>query len=365
MGVVSRPTSYSDTVNAFQFGLPYIYFGQLITGTTGSYGAYTSVGVVEDFAINRDMKTAPQYSYHSGRQELIREIVQMFGFSWEVSVKGHLAQNLQYLLASSSLTAVAAGNTPVTGQQFSLTDDEEDFVYIGHPNIDESTIVPTCAEIVDEAVGTGQGTPYGETLGQFALDYKVNAVGDVTELWEGSNERSGDIVSGSSPGVGEIGLTTGTGVDSGKLIWPSGEGPASGDAIVATYTPSFSFAQNTDWIAQPKTGYLRMYDIGTEATDALRAFQPMVAAYTYAEVDHYQIVPGTQGIFEGRAKLQLITDVGINWLWDVPRCSLRMPEEAMPFGKDDAAVQKLIFSLLSAGGSTPYGTIDHYDETAY
>ena len=361
MPIQTRPTD-SVTEDYLQLGMPYIEFAPLLT--SGAYGPFRSLGVIESEEIAKAMNIVALTSTQSGRMVKLRELVQSIDLTLNLTTKQHSPDNLQLVLGSSSLTAVDAGTDTSTDEQFQLTDDGEDFLDLDHQLLDETTTVVTAAPIADEAVGTGQGTPYGETKGDFSLDFKPLVIGDVSAFTVGGVSKLGSLVTGAPTQAGEIGLFVGATADSGQLQWWTGEGPASGAAIVASYEPSHSFVRNTDYGVDPKHGRIRMFNVG-DTTDALKDFQWMEITYDYTVLAHSELVPFTQFVFEGKTRIRLLTDNGINVVWVIPATSVRMTDDAYSFDDTNPALANLAIALLDNGTSAPYGTCELYGEESY
>ena len=364
MSVQPRPTDIL-TVDFLQLGMPYVEFSPALGG--GAFGPYRSLGVIDSAEIAKTIELATLRSSQSGVSVKLRELVRQFEAVLNVGLFQHTAENMQLLFGSSQLSAVSADPAAsVVGDPFILTDDPQDFLDLSNQLIDEATVVVTADQIALEAVGTGQGGTFGETTGQFALDFKINVIGDVS-LYQETNgavvtDRTGDLVAGTTPSPGEIAIAVGAIATSGQITYPSGEAPAAGVIIEATYEPTFAFVLNTDFAVDPKPGRVRLFDIDG-ATDALRSFQPMEAAYDYNQLDHSELLPFTQFVFSGRTRIRLLTDVGINLIWTVPSSSIRVTDEAFTFNRDEFQVSQLAIDLLDAGGATRFGTMEVYQET--
>lgn len=364
MSVQPRPTDIL-TVDFLQLGMPYVEFSPSLGG--GAYGPYRSLGVIDSAEIAKTIELVTLRSAQSGISVKLRELVRQFDAVLNVGLFQHTPENLQLLFGSSQLNAVSADPAAsVVGDPFLLTADAEDFLDLSNQLVDESTVVVTADQIVLESVGTGQGGTFGETTGDFALDFKINAIGDVT-LYQETNgavvtDRTGDLVAGSSPAATEIGIVTGAVATGGQITYPSGEAPAAGVIIEVTYEPSFAFVLNTDFSVDPKPGRVRMFDIDG-ATDALKSFQPMEASYDYNQLDHQSLLPFTQFVFAGRTRVRLLTDVGINMIWTIPNSSVRVTDDAFTFNRDEFQVSNLAIDLFDAGGSVRFGTMEIYQET--
>lgn len=364
MAVQPRPTD-TETVNHLQLGMPFIEFAPSLGG--GVFGPFRSLGVVDSAEIAKSIELVTLRGAQTGTSVKLRELVRQFDSVINVGLFQHSPENMQLMFGSSTLVDVSAdAAAAVTGDAFVLTDDPEDFLDLSNALIDESSVVVTADAIAGEAVGTGQGGTFGETTGDFALAYKISAIGDVTSYIETTDagvvtDRTGDLVAGTTPGAGQIAIDTGATATSGQITYPSGEAPASGTTIVVSYEPSFAFTLNTDFTVDPKPGRVRLLDLDG-ATDPLRSFQPMEAAYNYNRIAYDQIKPFTQFVFAGRTRIRLLTDVGINAIWTIPSTSVRLTDDAFVFNRDEFQVTSLAIDLFDAGGTTRFGTLDLYPE---
>lgn len=363
MPIQSRPAD-SVTEDYLQLGMPFIEFAPLLT--SGAYGPFRSLGVIESEEIAKAMNIVALTSTQSGRMVKLRELVQSIDLTLNLTTKQHSPENLQLVLGSSSLTAVDAGTDTSTDEQFQLTDDEEDFLDLDHQLVDESTTVVSPAPIADEAVGTGDGSS-GGTLGDFALDFKQKVYTDITAFTVGGVSRLAQLENGTTPSDADHIAIPAFATDPGdahKLIFGANEIPANGAAIVASYEPTHAFVRNTDYGVDPKHGRVRMFDVGG-ATDALGDFQWMEITYDYTVLAHSELVPFTQFVFEGKTRIRLLTDNGINIVWVIPATSVRMTDDAYSFDDTNPALANLAIALLDNGTSAPYGTCELYGEASY
>lgn len=355
MGSILTRPSDTLTPDNLLIGMPFVEFAPKLS--SGGFGSFRDLGIIRSAALQKTLEVITLRDSRSGISEKIRELVRQFDASLVVTTHKFDKQNLQLFLAAKSVTDINAGTATATNETVTLTDDPKNWADLANSLVQTFTSLEP-AQISDEAVGTGDGS----TL-TFNLDFKVNATGDVSSLTVGGTERSGDLVSGTSPSAGQIGLVTGTGSDSGKLTFPSGEAPADGDAIVATYTPSFSLTENTDFSVDYPGGRIRRIDI---ASDKLKDNQPVDATYDYETFDGAKLPPFSQFVFEGKARVRLLTDVGINLDWEIPVVNLRVTDTEFAFSEDDFATGELALQLIkdSTQPDKPYGEAKVYDENA-
>lgn len=364
MSVAPRPID-TTTVDFLQLGMPYVEFSPLLT--SGAFGPFRSVGIVDTAEIAKTLELATLRSAQSGISVKIRELVRQFDAQLNVGVFQHSPENMQLIFGSESITDVVADPAAsIVGDPFQLTDNPEDFVDLANQLLDESTVVVTANAILDEAVGTGQGGTFGETQGDFSLDFKILVIGDVSSYVERlggvDTERVSDLVAGGAPMAGEIGIIVAAVATGGEITYPGGEAPAVDTEIIVDYEPTFATVLNTDFSTDPIPGRIRLFAFDG-GVDAFKSFQPMEADYDHVEVAHDDLKPFTQFVFQGRTRIRLLTDVGINMIWTVPRSSARVTDDAFTFNRDEFQVSTITFDLLDAGGVDRFGTMELYPET--
>ena len=364
MSVQPRPTD-TLTVDFLQLGMPYVEFAPSLG--SGAFGPFRSFGVVDSAEVAKTIELVTLRSAQSGVSVKLRELVRQFDAVLNVGLFQHSPENMQLMFGSASLTDVVANPAAsVVGDPFQASDNSEDFLDLANQLIDESTVVLTADEIADEPVGTGAGGTFGETLGDFALDFKILVIGDVSSYVETTAgvplERVGDLVAGGAPAGGQIGIIVGAVATGGEIIYPAAEAPASGVLITATYEPTFATALNTDFTTDPQPGRIRVIFLDG-AGDAFKSFQPLEADYDFEQLDHENIQPFTQFVFAGQTRIRLLTDVGINLIWTIPSSSVRVTDDAFTFNREEFQVTQLVIDILDAGGSTRFGTMQIFPET--
>ena len=367
MSVQPRPTD-TLTVDFLQLGMPFVEFAPSLG--SGAFGPFRSFGVVDSAEVAKTIELVTLRSAQSGVSVKLRELVRQFDAILNVGLFQHSPENMQLMFGSSTLVDVVANPAAsIVGDPFQLTDNNEDFLDLAEQLIDESTVVLTADEITLENVGTGQGGTFGEVLGDFALDFKISVIGDVSSYVETTagvpDERVTDLVAGGAPMAGEIGIIVGAVATGGQIIYPGGEAPASGVLITATYEPTFATVLNTDFSTDPQPGRIRLFDFETTVpgVEPFKQFQPMEADYDFNQIDHDEIKPFTQFVFAGQTRVRLLTDVGINLIWTIPSSSVRVTDDAFTFNREEFQVTQLVIDILDAGGQTRFGTMEIYPET--
>jgi hypothetical protein len=348
-------------------GLPVIEFAYETSPSI--FGPYFSIGIPDSAEVTKELQQAQLRNAQSGASKLVRELVRQFDATIAVSTFNHSGQNMQLMFASQSLTLLNAQVVAVPSEIVNLQPSDLVFLSLAQQLLVQAP-GPTvaAAEISAEDVGTGQGGTFGEVTGDFALDYKVSVVADVSLLTVGGVDRTADIVAGVSPLAGEIGIEEGSVAASGQLTFPSGEGPANGAALIATYQPSFGpLVENTDFVVDYLDGRVRVIGPFDGPTDDFRSGQPMTVGYSYDQPEQQQIAPFTQFVFAGRARIRQLTQVGENLIWPIPKAQARLTADAFVFNRDDLTVTSLALQLLedTANPSAPYGLMGIYQEGTF
>lgn len=367
MSVQPRPID-TITVDFLQLGMPFVEFAPALS--SGAFGPFRNLGIVDTAEVAKALELATLRSAQSGISVKVRELVRQFDATLNVGLFQHSGENMQFMFGSESLVDVVANPAAsVAGDPFRLTDEPQDFVDLANQLIDESTVVVTADSIIDEAVGIAPGGTFGETTGDFALDFKIELIGNVASYIERlggvDTERVADLVAGAAPMAGEIGINVGATAVSGEITYFGGEAPALGTEIIVDYEPTFATVLNTDFSTDPLPGRIRLFafELLTPNTEPFRQFQPMEADYDHIEVDHDELKPFTQFVFQGKTRIRLLTDVGINIIWTVPSSSVRVTDDAFTFNRDEFQVTPLVIDLLDAGGTDRFGTMELFPET--
>lgn len=363
MAIETRPDVNTLTsANPF-VGLPFVEFAP--ETSPGVYDPYRQLGIVDSAELQKDIELLTMRSFQSGLGSVVRELVGSLEARLQVGLYQFDEDNLQLFLGSSSITAQGATTVAVTDDAFSVPSGfPSQFADLTNGNITTEPLTDLdCQTITSENVGTGQGGTFGETQGDFALDFPILVVADVTSYIETAangtvTDRTGDIVAGASPMAGEIGIIEAAVATSGEITYPSGEAPASGTVITVTYTPSFTFTNGTDYLLDLTDGRIRMLN-----TNKVRTGQTLIADYSYTRAANNRLVPFTQREFNGRARVKQLTDVGVNFIWTIPKVSVRLTDDPFAWSGDDFARGTLVVNLLDDGTTQPYGTFDLYPET--
>ncbi len=363
MSVQTRPSDIV-TEDFLLLGQPVLEFAFELA--SGAYGAYFNLGIPASTEVQKALQYAQLRNAQSGTSKLVREFVRQFDATIQVALFRHSGENMQLMFASASLADVSSSVVAVTDDLHYTTSDEQDFLDLANQRIVEPMAAgPNCAPIVDEDVGTGDGTT-GDTSGDFSLDFKPLAVGDVTSVTVAGVAYT-PIAVGAAAAGNEVEVVVGTGATSGDLqFFVGGVAANVTGAILASYAPSHSFVENTDFVVDYKSGRIRYLNVDG-ATDALKALQPMHADYSYNEAEHQLIKPYSQFVFPGRARVRILTDVGMNLIWTITKAQIRTTEDAFVFNVDDLSQSVLALNLLedTTNPTDPYGTMEIYREGTF
>jgi len=365
MAVETRPVDTISKDNLF-IGLPIVLFERLLP--SGAYDVPRNLGVLDSAELAKAVEVAQFRNKTSGLSVLEREVVRLIEPTLTLGMFNFEPENMRLLLASKSFTEVTTSTVVVVDDEFTVPDDFTKFGALSNRAISTEPLTDLDPKTVtSEAVGTGDGV-LGTTSGDFALDYPILVIGDITAFTVGVNNRLADLVAGA-PGAGQIGVVVGAVATSGFIDFEgTGNGvvPAAAEAVVATYTPSFTFANLTDYTVDPFEGRLRILGgSGQGGEFKTRAGQTLIADYSYVQPTETQLKPFTQSSFEGRATIKQLTDVGVNFIWDVPVVSIRVNDDALSWNADDFATGALTMNLLAdpSAPATPFGVWRHFPET--
>lgn len=356
MSVQTRPIDITTKDNLL-IGVPFVEFAPKLSG--GGFGSFRSMGIVQDAAIAKSITRAALKSSHSGVAKLVREIVQEIEARLRVDLFQFGPDNMQLFMGSATLTNENAGTTAVVDEKVTLPSSATEFASLVNLGVSAPITSVDPDTITAEAVGTGDGAT-GTTKGDFALDFKPKVIGDVTSFKEGGTERVSALVAGSTPSAGEIGIVVGTGADAGDITYPAGEAPANGDALVATYTPSHTLVEDTDFSVDYPDGRIRRIS----GSSILKAKQPLLVDYSYTTFDGKVLAPFSQLTFPGKCRLRLLTDIGINLIWTVPLVDVTLTDEDFAFSREEFATGQLNVTLRDDGTSQPFGTMRLFEEGA-
>ncbi len=359
MAVEPRPVDTVTKENLF-VGTPIVLFERKLS--SGAFDVPFNLGIVEGSELQKVVQLLELRDAASGLQVLNRRSVGAIEPLLQLSLFNFEPDVMRYLLGSCSTTVISAALTVVLDDEVTVPDAFTKFASLDNRNVTTEPLTDLDAKTVTlEAVGTGDGV-LGTTDGDFALDFPVFVLTDLSGgvFTIGGVDRTGDLVAGV-PGAGQIGLTVGAVPNSGFLDFEGTGGgavPAAGDAIVATYTPTFTFTNGTDYILDLFEGRIRFL-----STDKVRADQIVLADYSYNRAATTRLTPFTQNAFEGKATVKQLTDIGINFIWTIPSASIRVNDEALTWSAEDFATGSLTMDILSDGSAAPFGTFDQFPET--
>lgn len=374
MPVETRPAD-SFTRDNLLLGFSIVEFQPRLAG--GTYGTAVQLGILSGETLQKTVETLQLQRGDAGLLTVDREIVSQFEASLALECFNFRADLAQYIFGSATLTAVTAdAAAAVTNEEVRLPASSpfSTFVALAHGSIAEASIAVECATITAEAVGTGNGV-LGGTQGDFSLDFKIKAIGDVTSFLVNGVEELANLVAGSTPAAGQIAIETGeqdsTTTGSGAITFGASKIPANGAAIVVTYKPSFTTGAGdivnlTDFVVDPVLGRVRFLDPAGADNSPFRPAggeQPLLVDYTYNRKASNTLKPFTQNQFEGKATVRHLPDVGVNFIWTIPSVTLRLTDDDLEFGAEDFATATLQLNINDAGGTDRFGTLAWSSET--
>jgi hypothetical protein len=369
MPVQPRPTDIVTRGNLL-LGFPVVDFIPALSA--GGYGPPVPLGILSSAALAKELETITLDRGDAGFLTVDREVVSRLQPLLNVETFKFDANVAKYIFGSSIQTAVVAdAAAAVTDDPVAipLSDSYTSFQSLARASINEASVVVTFAEIVDEAVGTGNGV-LGGTQGDYALDQKIKAIGDVTEFLVGGVDETANLVAGSTPAAGQIAIEIGeqdsSVTGSGAITFGASKIPANGAAIVATYTPSFTTGAGdivnlTDFVFDPYLGRIRFRHAGADASPFRLtpvALANLLVDYTYSRKAHTQLRPYTQPASDGKAVLRHLPDLGINIYWPIPSVTLRLTDDDLSFGAEEFATAALTITINDAGGSERFGLME-------
>jgi hypothetical protein len=363
MPVESRPSD-TFTKDNLLIGFSVVEFTPAVSG--GGFGTPVQVGILAGEELQKEIELLQLQRGDSGTLTVDRELISSIEVTMQLEVFNFRADIAELIFGSTDRVAISAdAASSVVNEQFTVPNSgaeaERTFIGLDNADIDEATFIGssvTCDTITDEAVGTGDGV-IGDTPGDFSLDFKVVDFNDLTTVTVGG--ASVTPVTGTTPSAGEVTVTGGTGALSSELDF--GTIPASGAAIVITYTPAFTFANLTDYVVDPTLGRIRMLAVNTEATDELRGAQPMLADYSYDRKASNDLKPFTRTQVDGKCTIKHLTDIGVNFIWTIPSATILITDDALTFGAEEFGTATLALNVNDAGGTDRFGTLQLSSET--
>lgn len=369
--VETRPDNTGLTADNLLIGMPFVEFSRKTGSNPDTFTSYRDLGIVQSAAIAKDIELVTLRTATSGTDVLVRELVRRFEARLNISTSLFDRDNMRLFFASASdPSAIAAGDTVIVDEAVTLGAfaDWADLANLIKDSSSFTSLDP--APITGEAVGTGDGAS-GGTTGDFTLDFRIDtgdAVASVVIYFDGVDVTTlgATIVAGTTPTSAQIAIEEGvspTGGGGAAITFGSGFIPGTNVAITADYTPTFTLTENTDFVVDYVDGRIRQIGDGS-AGQILRDNQPVLADYTTTDNAGHSIVPYSQFVFEGRARLKLLTDIGINVIWTIPAVDLRLNDEDFEFSREEFAEGSLTLTLIDDGSAQPYGTMEIYEETA-
>ena len=366
MPIEARPSDVFTKDNLL-IGFSVVEFTPALSG--GGFGTPVQVGILAGEELQKEIEVLQLQRGDSGTLTVDRELISSIEITMQLEVFNFRSDIAALIFGSTDGVAVSANPAlAVVNEPFTIPNSgaeaERTFIGLANGDIDETTFVGssvTCAPIVAEAVGTGAGAT-GAALGDFSLDYKPLVIGDVTDVTVGGVTYGVVAVGAATTGL-EVEIVVGTGATSGQMQFFSEDVAVNvTGAILATYTPSHTFANLTDYVIDPTLGRIRLLEVNG-ATDALRGGQPMLADYSYNKKASVNLKPFTRTQIDGKVTIKHLTDIGVNFVWTVPSATILITDDALTFGAEEFGTATLALNINDAGGTDRFGTLELSSET--
>lgn len=354
---------------------------EFIPRVAGVLGTPVDIGLLSGQEMAKEVNLLTLPDGRAGTVSVNRELLSSLEPSFNLSTFNFRKDVAQYIFGASSTgfadvvadAAAAVTDEGVTVPAGSLA--SSTFANLVNGEIDDTAgnLTLTCAPIVSEAVGTGDGTS-GDASGDFALAFKPALIGEVTAVTVAGVTYAPIAVGAAASGL-EVEIVVGVGATSGDMQFFNATVATNvTGAILATYTPVPALeedfaATSPDMLLDPLLGRIRFPLIDSAAskngTALIRQGQNLLLDYLYSRKAHTTLKPFTQGggVFEGAATIKHLPDVGMNFIWTVPAASIRIDDNALTFGSDDFGIGTIVLNILDAGGTDRYGTMQLANET--
>jgi hypothetical protein len=339
--------------------------------TAGGYGPAVEMGILSSEALQKEVELLELERGDAGTLTVDREVISKLKPSFQIETFNLRADVARFVLASDIAGSVVADAAAVvTGDAVNAptgADATRTFLSLSNADTALASYTATGAAIVNEGVTnvTGDGT----TQGDYQLQYKVNDFNDVTLLEE--IDSAGAIVrtfvpqSGAPAAEFEAQVIGTVGATSGELTLFQAVGATN--TIRASYNPALAgvLDDNTaavaDFFPDDLLGRILFRRLDTfaapDAASAFREGQPVDVNYTYSRKASTTLQPFRQTSFDGRVTIRHLTDIGINFIWNIPSATIRVTDDDLTFGADDFGVATLILNINDAGGSQRFGTL--------
>lgn len=121
---------------------------------------------------------------------------------------------------------------------------------------------------------------------------------------------------------------------------------------------------SNDYLADLKGGRLQLHHDAdkTAGYRPILAGQPVDVDYTYNRPAHTTIQPFTQLSFDGKCRIRMLSDVGINLVWEIPSAQILVTNDSLGFADDNFAVGNATLKLLD-DPTLRFGTMKVYSES--
>lgn len=364
MAVETRPVDTISKENLF-IGLPIVLFEQKLA--SGAFDVPRNLGLLDSAELAKTVEIAQLRNKTSGLSVLEREVVRLVEPVLNIGMFNFEVKNTQLMLASCDIVNFSASTTVVLNDEVTVPNAFTKFANLTNRDIttDPLTSLDPKVNTLEVVTASAPGGSFGETPGDFALDFPILLITDVALYQETTlagvvTDRTADLVAGAAIGTGDIGIAVGATTTSGDIDYFTAEAPAAGLKIEVTYTPTFTFTNLTDYVLDPFEGRIRFLDV-----DKVKAGQVLLADYSFTQPIEDRLKPFTQASFEGKATVKQLTDVGINFIWDIPSVSIRVNDDPLTWNADDFATGSLTMNILAdpASPANPFGIWRQFPES--
>lgn len=371
------------TREALVLGFPVVTFERALAA--GGFGPIVQLGILESAALQNEVDTLVLPKGDTGFVTVNREVVSRVQPSFAIGTFNFQADVAELVFGSTDGVAVVSNpaavitnesvTTPIAATNLIATGT---MVPLGNAEVDQTAanLTLTCATVVEVLPGNGLGT----TDGDFTLAFKPLVLADVNngttlEFTEnvratGALVRTFTVQAGEPTGALEAQLAVGLGATSGELDLNQVV-PAANELRI-TYTPSHNLvededAASPDMLLDPRLGRIRFPNMDNfatpDGTSAVRQGQALELDYLFSQRASTTFKPFTRPSSDGRIVVQLLTSIGVNFVWTIPSASLILTDEDLTFGTDDFSTASIQVTINDAGGTDRFGTLAWSTET--
>ncbi len=374
MPVQARPADQFTRDNLL-LGFSVIEFEPALS--SGGFGVAVPLGIIESQAFQKEVDEINLERADSGFLTVDRKVISRLEPSLGITTFNFRANLARYVFGSDVTTAVVAdAASAVTDDPVvALTgaDATRSFLNLGNADVAAGSFTATGAAVSAENVTnvTGDGT----TSGDYKLGFKVEDFNDVSLLREldsaGALVRTFVPQAGSASSEFEAQVLGSVAATSGDIELFQAVG--AGNTIEATYDSTLASTEDdnsaaaADYIIDPLLGrvmWRRLDTFGTpDGVSAHREGQTVDFGYTYNRLASVTLQPFRQNQFDGRTTVRHLTDLGVNFIWDIPSSTILITDDDLTFGAEEFATGSLKLQINDAGGTQRFGTMAWSSET--